>query len=110
MTINTSFGLFRIEPFRWLRRIWAWIDSPEESKVRRYSPVEQSDVQIRSMTDGEILIRGESEVSPTLRSWYVYEAKRRALKTSKLFLTALRAAYPDKAKMALAETLFRPEA
>lgn len=112
MTFPTPLGLFRFEPLRWLRRLWVWLDCPPECKEIIWSHVEQRDLQIRSLSDGELLVgtaRFRGEADTKLGQAFLLEERRRGLKPNKLLMLALITAYPDKGRMALAERLFTLE-
>jgi hypothetical protein len=111
MTINTPYGLLRLEPLRWLNRLWTWLDCPPECKRIVWSNVEQRNLAIRSFTDGEILsILFGPYGGPPGESAYRLEAVRRGLPVERapLWVQAVRDVYPNGDRMKIAERLFRP--
>lgn len=110
MTFNTSFGFFRFEPLRALRRFWVWATSPPACKEYVYSMVTGDLVQIRSLGDSELLIEiGYSRLPLHVRDSLRLEADRRRLPDElPQWARAARKHYPFARQMLLAERLFRP--
>lgn len=113
--MNTSWGLVRIEPLRsfvrMVSRAWTWLDCPPECKRIVWSNVEQRNLPVRSLSDGEILsvLFGPYDGPPS-EFPYRLEAVRRGLPVEKapLWAQAVRDCYPNGDRMRIAEKMFRP--
>ncbi len=69
-------GLLRFEPLRDLKRIYLWLTAPASSRVLVWSEYLHDNVELRSLSDGDLLL-GLSD--PKYHPERVIEADRRGL-------------------------------
>lgn len=106
MILRTPFGWFRLEPFRALRRVWLRLTAPRTATYRVL--IGEEVVQIRDLTDAEVLILRSQNVEGSF--WLGLEVRRRSLPDIlPQWAAGVSAVFPDRARMAFAELILRPE-
>jgi hypothetical protein len=108
VTMNTPWGLLRLEPIRTLRRAWLWLMAPPTSRQTVWSEVRGRAVEIRSLSDSELWITKRALFTSRVRPALTLECRRRGLPDSAQWLTAACLVYPDATGMRIAERMFRP--